>query len=74
MYVLQHTQKRNSVMPEGSELAALGLSMGNKRRISVSTPSSLASSRSDVSRDERGDRQTARGPYMEGNMHLLATM
>lgn len=48
--------------------------MGKGRRISMSTPSSLASSRSDVSRDEKGDRQTARGPYMEGNMHLLATI
>lgn len=73
MYVLQHTQKHN-MLPEGTDLAALGLGLSKGRRISVSTPSSLASSRSDVSRDERGDRVHAAGPYMEGNMHLLATM
>lgn len=73
MYVLQHTQKHN-MLPEGTDLAALGLGLSKGRRISLSTPSSLASSRSDVSRDERGDRVHAAGPYMEGNMHLLATM
>lgn len=70
MYVLQHTQKHNNIMPEGGDLAALGLSKG--RRISLGG-SSLASSMTDITQDTEHRRRTA-GPYMEGNMNLLATM
>ena len=67
MYVLQHTQK---ILPEGSGMAALGMT---KRKVSLSM-SSLASSMTDGTTDENGHRHRHAGPYMEGNMNLLATL
>ena len=65
MYVLQHTQKH--MLPDGKDL---GLAKGRKVSLSVS---SLASSMTDGT-DENGQHHRRTGPYMEGNMNLLATM
>ena len=55
------------MLPDGKDL---GLAKGRKVSLSVS---SLASSLTDGT-DENGQHHRRTGPYMEGNMNLLATM
>ena len=69
MYVLQHMRQTGVKMP-GGDFGVVGHGHGRE-----SFSSSVASSMNDLTSDAGVTKQGGQtGPYLEGNMKLLATM